>query len=373
MTEMLLFCPVFKGPFVDVSGTDGTRTEADAAIGGSNPRTAADVRPLYFQLKDARQAARSDERSVVPGEFLSLSPKWREVSTCARQILDNHGKDIEVLAWLCEAQLRLNGFEGLRFVFSEMAGLFETAFDALHSIGDGDLEDKVAPLAGLNGVGSEGTLIQAIRLVPLVPGGNFAQNSLWDYQLSQRESEQALKERLQDAVEEAGTAAMVRQHEAVLGCIKAFDDVTKALDAACGTEAPPSRNIRTVLEEAAAAIRMLAGVSGDVHGEEEPVSEPGGTEPGVESQPPAAVSVRTGKLDISSREEAFEALEAIARYFRKSEPHSPMAASIDTLVRRGRMDFADLLTELLPDPETRRRILVAAGIQPPSDGQNSPS
>lgn len=70
---------------------------------------------------------------------------------------------------------------------------------------------------------------------------------------------------------------------------------------------------------------------------------------------------------IGSREEAFELLLAVARYFRRTEPHSPISMAIETMVRRGRMDFSELLAELLPEQQARNAVLTAAGIQPKSN------
>ena len=42
-------------------------------------------------------------------------------------------------------------------------------------------------------------------------------------------------------------------------------------------------------------------------------------------------------------------LEEIATFFRKTEPHSPLAFTLDDAVRRARMPLPDLLAEVLPD------------------------
>ncbi|SCZ26541.1 type VI secretion system protein ImpA [Afifella marina DSM 2698] len=348
---------------------------------GGNPRSSPETRELYYRIKDSRNAARSEERSIAPGEPIRLSQKWREVHELANDILINRAKDLEILAWLAEAQLRLEGFAGLRDVFTAMTALVTDQWDHLHSVGDGDLEDKVAPLAGLNGIGGEGSLIQPVRLTPLVPGAHFGEHSLWDYQLSQRDDNADRKEALEEAVSEAGTGAMATRHQEAMECLTAFNELVAVVDERCGAGAPASSNTRTVLAEAAAAIRVLANLKDDSAAAadetgarpfskaKEEISQrtPGNgadeTEGAVELSAP-----RIGSLVIGSRDDAFEALGLIARYFRRSEPHSPIAASIETLVRRGRMDFVDLLGELLPDPATRKQVLTAAGIQPPKAG-----
>jgi type VI secretion system protein ImpA len=264
------------------------------------------------------------------------------------------------LAWLAEAELRLRGFEGLRDIYLVTMSLLDTHWDSFHSVGDDDVEERLAPLAGLNGIGGEGTIIQAIRLAPLVPGAKFAQFSLWDFQLSQRPNETKRRDELAQAVAEAGTAAMQAHLDILNGCIAAFDGLVALLGERCGDQAPPSSNTHNVLHEAAAALRTLAGI------EMETAPAPQAEDAAAAAQEP--VPVRSGPRPdaIGSRDEAFEILAAVARYFRRTEPHSPMSLAIETLVRRGRMDFSELLAELLPEQQVRNAVLTAAGIQPKS-------
>jgi type VI secretion system protein ImpA len=287
-------------------------------------------------------------------------------------ILSSKSKDIEVLAWLAEAQIRLRGFEGLRDVYMSAASLLDNYFDDLHSIDDEDPEERFAPFAGLNGVGSEGTMIQAIRLTSLIPGGKFAHHSLWDFQIAQRPGGADQREELQQAATEASVANMAAHLQVLTECMAAFDRMVEILDERCGSTAPPSSNTRNVLHEAASAIRVLAGI-----GDADPISPP------VESVDSAPVSTDAPNLDvvhqsqprlptadsIRSREEAFEILVAVARYFRRTEPHSPISMSIETLVRRGRMDFFELLAELMPEQHARHAVLTAAGIQPSTENR----
>ncbi|WP_085061894.1 type VI secretion system protein TssA [Rhizobium leguminosarum] len=335
---------------------------------GENVRVNTVSREIYYRIKDARNAARTAERSISPGDVIALAPAWHDVSNLGLQILSSRSKDIEVLAWLAEAQLRLRGFSGLRDVYVATVSLLDQHFDALHSIGDGDFEERFAPFAGLNGVGGEGTLIQAIRLTSLIPDGKFAQYSLWDFQLSQRPNEADRREELQQAAMEAGVAQMSAYLGVLTECIAAFDRMVAILDQHCGDQAPPSSNTRNVLQEAASAIRLLAGLDAAAAASETPASQGLQPLPAGNADEPEAIRTRpAGTEAIRSREEAFELLIAVARYFRRTEPHSPISMSIETLVRRGRMDFSELLAELLPEQHTRNAVLTAAGIQPVTD------
>ncbi len=269
------------------------------------------------------------------------------------------------MAWLAEAELRLKGFHGLREVYRITCDIFCNQWDSLRSISDDDDEEKFAPFAGLNGIGSEGTLIQPLRLSSLIPGGKFGEYTLWDFQLAQRSSETKRKEELYNAASEAGIAAMSSHLADVNACLATFDEISKILSERCGHNAPASSNIRNILIEVASAIRTLGGKDD--------------TQPAVANnariadsdsalvQPEVPKKSSSGPEEIASRDEAFETLLTVARYFRRTEPHSPISLAIETLVRRGRMDFSELLAELLPEVQARHAVLTAAGIKPESE------
>ncbi|PZO75712.1 MAG: type VI secretion system protein TssA [Mesorhizobium amorphae] len=331
---------------------------------GEDVRTSSRVE-LYYRLKDARSAARTEERALPAGEPFRLSPAWHEVRALCVELLETVTSDIEILAWLMEAELRLSGFGGLRDVFRLATDLVEDRFDSLHSIDNETIADKVAPLSGLNGVGGEGTLIQPIRLSPVVPGQGFFQSSLWDFQLAQRPGEETRRAALREAADDAGKEAMRAYLAVVNECLATFNALTAALDARCGPDAPASSAIRNVLEEARLAVVNLGGFEGEaaaVSGD------------GVEAAPEADSAAQALATEaaparprpIASREDAFAKLQEVADFFRRTEPQSPLAPAIDTIIARGRMNFADLLADLVQDDHARRTILITAGIKPDS-------
>ena len=64
-------------------------------------------------------------------------------------------------------------------------------------------------------------------------------------------------------------------------------------------------------------------------------------------------------------------LARIAEWFRKTEPNSPLAYTLDDAVRRGRMSWPELLSELVGDASARNAILSSLGIRPPPDETGS--
>jgi type VI secretion system protein ImpA len=65
---------------------------------------------------------------------------------------------------------------------------------------------------------------------------------------------------------------------------------------------------------------------------------------------------------IRSREEAFEQLRLVARFFRETEPHSVLSWQLEECVRWGRMTLPELLTDLISDGTTRDALFKRVGI-----------
>jgi len=68
----------------------------------------------------------------------------------------------------------------------------------------------------------------------------------------------------------------------------------------------------------------------------------------------------------ASREDALKMLETIATYFRRNEPASPIAYTLDDAIRRAKLTWPELLEEVVPDINLRIAILTSLGIKPPS-------
>lgn len=325
---------------------------------GPDPRTTEPVVSIYRQLRDSRNEARQDERqqeaSENAGKAISLSPAWQNVREMATRLLADHAKDVEALVWLTEAETRLDGHAGLARSLRLIRQLIQNFGTALHPQPEEPDDDTFAALAGLNGVGREGTLIQPLRLVPLVPGSGWGENSLW------MTMDATTSPGVASAMAAAGPAAMGRIFADIRAAQEELALLDQVLTDELGGAAPPTAQIRAILDDTERTVRRLAELT-----------EPQAAAPESQHEPAASPAQATATGPITSREEAFDQLLRISAYFRKAEPHSPIGFALETLVRRGRMDFLTLLQELIPDDSARASVMTNAGIRNP-DGDNSP-
>jgi type VI secretion system protein ImpA len=356
---------------------------SDTAPCGLDLRVQAGGDADYFQLKDLRATARAIERRADSDEEAqSAQPEWQRIQLLATGLLETRTKDMEIAVWLTEAAIRLGGFAGLSDGFHLISGLIERYWAELLPLPDEDgLAVRLAPLAGLNGIGTEGTLIQPIRKVPLSPTDGGAQPIVfWHYELARRaiQTPDTRQQRpgrtappslddLRRRLAEAPDGHSRRLIGEIRSCRDAFAQLDRQLTELCAGETPPSSTIAHILEEVEDAVVFLSGLKGALVLPADPAAAPE-----IEAAPAALspAEIRPPAKGIASREEALQLLDEIGRYFRRTEPHSPLSYTIEDLVRRGRMPLPDLLAELLQDQGARHTLLIAAGIKPPAPPQS---
>jgi type VI secretion system protein ImpA len=339
---------------------------------GVDPREDFSPSSPYYRLRDARAEARAAERQAdAVGETdAAAQAAWATVRQVGREVLSRHAKDLEVAAWYTEALLRSDGLAGLAVGCRLMTGLIETYWDTLHPRPDeGDLDRLVAPVAGLNGEGADGTLVQPLRKLPLFQRPDGSALAFWQYEQSaevagigeaarrqQRLAAGVLPFDTVEAEARAAGAQLAAVASNAADATAAWTALGAALDARAGAAAPSTARVGDLLSAIAAAANRYATAG---H-----AAAPVRTDAGA--VPAAVPGAFAAPARIASREEALRALDEISDFFRVTEPHSPLAYTLREAVRRARLSWPDLLEEIVPDPDNRAAILNSLGIRPPA-------
>lgn len=352
---------------------------SESTPAGINLRSDVSPTSIYYRLKDARSGARAAERRAdAEGGMSGLAPEWQTILTLAPKALVEKSKDLEVAAWLIEGLVRSQGFAGLRDGLRLARGLVERYWDSFFSLEDEDgLATRLAPIAGLNGQGNEGTLMQPLRKVLVTVQLEDTAFAIYHYDqaralsnLSDAESKarreaagEVSMERFTAAVNASGGAFYLSLIADLEGAIQETELLAQALTERAGRDAPRTSDISGALTTILNAIRSFAGALVErALAAAAQASSAGaqGTTVGLDVTEAAMTSAT-----VSGREEALRTLLEVAEYFKKFEPHSPISSSLEEIVRRAKMPFAELLAELLPDPTAWRSVLTSAGIKPP--------
>jgi type VI secretion system protein ImpA len=347
---------------------------------GDDPRENYDPDSLYRMIRDARTKAREAERTVVYDEAeAGPPPDWQPIVELGSRALSEQAKDLEVAAYLIEGLVRVHGYAGLRDGFRLARGLIERYWENVYPVPDEDgVRTRVDPLARLNGEDAEGLLVGPLSKVPITDNGSVGPFNPTQYRAAKATEAmdaEARGQRLaqpgmislqtfEQAVRETSVEFVENLLDDLAQASEEFTALWSALESHC-TDAepgyPPSSDLKRALAECEETIRVVYRDRLPQEGE--------AAEEGVEEGEAAAAAGggRGVPGTITSREEAFKTLDLVAQFFRRTEPHSPLAYLLEQAVRWGRLSLPDLLNELIPDRSTREQLFKLVGIQLPDE------
>lgn len=355
-----------------------------APIAGDAPQ-GADIREdfsgqsPYNRLRDARSEARDAEKLQDAGsdEARDPGPLWRTVRDLGLKTLTETAKDLEVAAWVTEAYVRSHGLAGLTAGAKLIGGLSEQYWDGVFPLPDDyGIETRVAPVTGLNGREGNGSLIQPLHKLPLFMRGDGTTLAVYQYESSAQLGTLDAERRqarlaagaipFEDLEKEARaqSRAMAKLRDDAREALAAWQEMTRILDEKASEDPPSTSTVRDLIVHVVEIANRYAPP------EEGAPAAADGQQAGAPDAPGMAMGGGGGGISVSpgqvaSREDALRALESIASFFRRTEPVSPLAYTLEDAVRRGRMTWPDLLDEIVADRETRNAILITLGIRPP--------
>ena len=300
----------------------------------------ADLRydPLYDKIKDARY----EDDGGPQGDWQRprKAADYTLVAKLAGDALATKSKDLWLAAWLTEAQLRREGFPGLRAGLDLLLSLLGQFWDELYpALEDGDAELRAAPLAwvGL-------TLGPAVRLVPINTQGHdfyrYRESRAVGYEADatdakkQQARREAIEEKKVTAEEfdqgvEATPKAWYKALVAELdGSIDRLAELDRLGREKFGEAAPVYTRLEEALTEVQRVVHQLLAkkLEADPDPPEltppppSPAVDAGGDGSALEA-PAAGVAVPAGEP--VDRGDATSRAVAAAHYLRRTEPHSP--------------------------------------------------
>lgn len=346
-------------------------------IAGDNP-AGKDVRDGkdFDVLKEAR---RQDE-VLNQGDWKrdTKVADWPKAIQIATKILTEHSKDLQVAVWLVEALVKRHGYAGLRDGLKVLQGLHAKFWDGLYpAIEDGDLEFRSGKLDALNKL-----LPFAVNNVPLVRAGDGTVYTYVHYKESQdienlrraaaddsekrRQLEEALQEgkldgeKFDKAVAGTPLAHCKALLEQLSECWEAYEQLDQVLDEKYGEAAPSLRAVKDAVGECRSLMNSIVKKKGGVAetleagAEAEESGAAGGTAIGV---------AFSGGVEPRDRSEALRRLAAVAEFFRKTEPHSPISYLVQRAARWGEMPLEEWLREVIKDDAVLGGVRETLGIK----------
>lgn len=335
----------------------------------------------YYKLKDARTMARADERNQVGKleQEQEKSPHWHTILTLAHTILSTQTKDLEVACWYVEALLRIHGLAGLRDGFVLLGSLIENFWPDIYPTEDEEgLETKLAPLNGLFGLSNPGTLVQPINCLPITDPKNDPRYTSWQYQQAlsltrapdtktrnkKIENGTPTLEQLEAAAKKSPRHFYLELQTTLNQSIEAFNALFQVLEKDGLETLPNTSFVRSALQNIEAAIKTIAKSmlieKESIDTETLEIAEDNNN---LGFSPFTASSLSTNT--IKQRSDALAALETIAEFFLKTEPHSPISYSLRRIANWATLPLPQLLEQLIQDKLSLEAYCKLTGVELP--------
>ena len=369
-------------------------------IAGDNP-AGKDAR--YDGTYDAMREARRADDPLDQGDWVRQIkvPDWLAVIDLANETLASKSKDLQVATWLVEALVKRHGFPGLRDGLRLLRELQERFWPSLYpEVEDGDLEFRAGPLVWLNE-----KLPVSIKEVSVTQPGDGANYSWLRWEESRamdnlgRRDPTAMTaalaegkitgEQFDKAVEATPLAYYKILHDDLNESWEEFERLDRVVDEKFGRELASLLEIRRAIEECRTLLADIGRKRGGLEPDPRP-PEPGPRLQGPEPEPnggfpdhhsreevhaspqafqgepvlshsyghPAGMSI-----DPQSRADALRRLAAVAAYFRRTEPHSPVSYLVQRAVRWGEMPLEQWLQDVIQNEDVLGRVRETLGLK----------
>jgi len=343
---------------------------------GTDLRSDDNPNNSYRQIRDHRNEAREEERRADVSNESHAAAKnlWMQVWEDGQEYLKNIAKDLEIVAYMIEASIRLGGFGGFGGLASSLrltTELLNTFWGELLPTPDDDgIETTLRPVSRLNG----DVISYPLMRVAMTEDTSVGVMVVWQYAqakqletLSADERERRVSsggvtiETFNRAVAESSDsfyhelAAQIDEAKAaVLQLIAVFEDRVG------DDEAPNMSRFLKGIDDGESVLKQIAGSRLVRHPEVgvSPVS-PGG--------PVLANSEPASSGQIRTRLNALDLLETVAKWFETHEPQSILPSEIRKAIRRGKMSPEELYLDLISDTEVRRQLYKDVGMTLPEN------
>lgn len=316
---------------------------------------------------------REDDPSLDQGDWVKALKvaDWAGVVSQCDALMRTRTKDLRVVGWLTDALGRTRGFAGLADGLTVCARLCEEQWAHLHPLPDaGDQEQRSGSLSWLLA-----QVVQLARLAPVIDSG-AKRYGLRDIDAA-RTLQQAIGRGVAEAIAAAAGGAltfdevarvqaatprtfMVENLGHLARASESLGRIQSAVDISLGDDGPGFGAARKALEDARSSVERYArdggagagaAASGEVAGE--PLATAAGT----------AADIASGPLQ--TRAQALQQLRVVAEFFRRTEPHSPVAYLADKAAQWGDMPLHAWLRVVLKDPSALAHVEELLGVEPP--------
>ncbi len=303
---------------------------------------------------DLELAAQPGEERQAGEEILEAEePNYRDVAEKAREVL-TQSHELRAAVYLANAEVRLNGMQGLAEVTTYIRGCLSEYWDTCHpELDEEDDEPAAMRVNSLLGIADATTVLRGVRNAPLSMSQAFGMVTLrmLDIQageITAREGENVLDS---NAISAAFKDTNEETLQGIMDAVKTALDDVQAIDAVFDEKIPAQGPDLSPLIKALKKAEQVIGEEMGVEvegGEEDGESDGSGGDAPKKSAAPG---------EISSQSDVAHSLQKIIQYYGRHEPSSPIPMLLERALRLVGADFMTIMKDIAPDGTDNAKVV----------------
>lgn len=306
------------------------------------------------------QARRQDDASLPLGhwEYELKRADWKNAAALCAKSLATESKDLQLAAWLLEAQIKQTGFAGIAACMNLLQNLCLRYWDNLYpKADDGDLEYRANIFRWVND-----KLLTSLRQVAITATGRPVEYSWSDLELARRHEQikshqNKAPEGMQEGVSSSdinsgmaatSTAIYTAMRDILSDAVNGIEALTVTLDQLFGDDSPSMAAMGGMLKQ------ILAAIEAELHKRGVRAATPSNEAAVAQlavAPPTGSIAGRMTELSlphgaIQDRADAYARLAESAEYLMRLEPHSPVPYLVRRATEWGGLNTVELYQEL---------------------------
>lgn len=331
----------------------------------------------FDQIAEMR---REDDPTLDQGEWVTSLKvaDWPGVARLCSDLLTNKSKDLRLAMWLTESLSLTQGYAGMHQGLQVCRALCEQYWTNVYpQADDGDMDERIGNLSWLLQ-----RLVQLADTRPVVrtrQGNGYSlqawrtaklQSTQSSQQTDQGDDDKVTLDQIKRAINETSADALRQACDALNASYEELLTFQTVIDSHLGENGPGFVAAKEALSQARHDMERLMREAGltDASATDAIDANDSPADDANSDEPHAGHSARGGP--IKSRAQALQQLREVAAFFRRTEPHSPVAYLADKAVKWGDMPLHEWLRHVIKDQGSMAHLQELLGIESNNDQQS---
>ena len=315
-----------------------------------------------------RSAMGEPERQVGDSIIPAEEPDWRLLHRTSLQLLEAT-RDIRVSVYLTQAEVKLNGFQGVCQGLALTYGLLEHFWDCVHPQQDSEDSYPVLRMNTLTTLNDFDSFLSIILSIPLTASRTFSvdlrklNHASGKVKIDTERVDLLSQSQIQAAFKDSDDEVLLKNKEYVKTALLKVEQIQALTVEKVGAMNAP---------DLAALVHMLQDIDG-VYEQYAPALEPTDN-PLIGhhsvTEIPADAPLMPAHIEgdsvavphsIKSREDISQVIDLICEYYKKNEPTSPVPLLLNRVKGLLYKDFIEILEDLAPEGVHQALLVLGAG------------